>query len=86
MRHLSSATKNLPGFQVWQSEEENLCRIVEDKGCSKRCVYEQEFDEDEALPFDTYDAVAEKILKEYMEKHEGNFFAVVERLCRKVVR
>ena len=63
----------------------HVCRIIEDKGCSKRCVYEQEIDEDEILPFGAYDAIAERTLKEYMEKHEGEFFAVIERLCRKVV-
>lgn len=59
-----------------------VCRVIEDAGNSKRCVYEQEIDEDEILPFGAYDAIAERTLKEYMEKHEGNFFAVVERLCR----
>lgn len=63
----------------------HVCRIIEDKGCSKRCVYEQEIDEDEILPFGAYDAIAERTLKEYMKKHKGNFFAVIERLCRKVV-
>jgi len=64
----------------------HVCRIIEDTGNSKRCVCEQEIDEDEILPFGAYDAIAERTLKEYMEKHEGKFFAVVERLCRMVVR
>lgn len=64
----------------------HICRIIEDVGKSKRCVYEEEIDEDEILPFDTHDRIAEKILKRYTRKHEGNFFAVVERLCRRVVR
>lgn len=69
-----------------KTEWVHVCRIIEDKGCSKRCVYEEEIDEDEILPFGAYDAIAERTLKEYMKKHEGNFFAVVERLCRRVVR
>lgn len=64
----------------------HVCRVIEDTGNSKRCVYEQEIDEDEILPFGAYDAIAERTLKEYMKKHEGEFFAVVERLCRRVVR
>lgn len=69
-----------------EAEWVHVCRIIEDKGDYKRCVYEEEIDEDEILPFDTYDRIAEEILKRYMRKHEGNFFAVVERLCRRVVR
>ena len=69
-----------------ETEWVHICRIIEDVGESKRCVYEEEIDEDEILPFDTYDRIAEEILKRYMRKHEGNFFATVERLCRRVVR
>lgn len=69
-----------------KSEWVHVCRIIEDTGNIKRCVYEQDIEEDEILPFDTYDKIAEDILKEYCKNHEGNFFATVERICRKVVR
>lgn len=68
-----------------KTEWVHVCRIIEDKGYSKRCVYEEEIDEYEILPFDTYDKIAEDTLKEYMKNHEGNFFVTVERLCRRVV-
>lgn len=63
----------------------HVCRIIKNTGRKKVCVYEEEIDEDEILPFGAYDAIAERTLKEYMKKHKGNFFAVIERLCRKVV-
>lgn len=69
-----------------ETEWVHVCRVIEDTGNSKRCVYEKDIDEDEILPFDTYDKIAEDILKEYIRNHEGNFFAVVERICRKAVR
>lgn len=66
----------------FKTEWVHVCRIIEDTGNSKRCVYEQEIGEDEILPFGAYDAIVERTLKEYIKKHEGNFFAVVDRLCR----
>lgn len=69
-----------------ETEWIHVCRIIEDKGNSKHCVYEEEIDEYEILPFDTYDKIAEEVLEEYAKNHEGNFFATVERLCRRVVK
>lgn len=69
-----------------ETEWVHVCRIIDGTANFGRCVYEREIDEDEILPFDTYDRIAEEILKEYAEKHEGKFFAMVERLCRRAVR
>lgn len=65
-----------------ETEWVHACRIIEDLGDSKRCVYEQDIEEDDVLPFSLYDEIAEKILKKYCKNHEGNFFATVEWLCR----
>lgn len=77
----------------WKSEHEQIevewvhvYKIIEDTGNSKRCVYEKEIDKDEIFPFALCDSAAEEILKEYCKNHEGNFFATVERICRKAVR
>lgn len=69
-----------------ETEWVHVCRIIKDTGHKKECVYEEDIDEDEILPFGLYDSIAEKILKEYCKKHEGNFFVTVERICRKAVR
>lgn len=69
-----------------ETEWVHVCRIIEDTGSSKRFVYEEEIEEDDILPFETYDKMAEEVLKKYIKSHEGDFFVVVERLCRKVVR
>lgn len=70
----------------FETEWVHICRIIKDAGHKKECVYEEEIDEDEILPFSTYDGIAEKMLKEYCANHNGNFFATVERICRKVVK
>lgn len=69
-----------------KTEWVHICRIIEDTGRQKRCVYEKEISEDDVLPFGAWDGTAEEILKEYCERHEGSFFATVERICRKAVR
>lgn len=64
-----------------------ICRIIEDFDNKKQCVHEAQIEAD--MPFadyDQYERGAEEILKQYCRNHEGNFFAVVERLCRKAVR
>lgn len=60
-----------------------ICRIIEDTGNEKRCVYEKDIDKGEILPFGLYGSIAEEILKEYCKSREGYFFATVERICRK---
>lgn len=65
-----------------ETEWVHVCRIIEDTGNSKRCVYEEEIDEDEILPFGNCELNAERILKEYFKKHKGRFFATIERICR----
>lgn len=78
--------KNHTQFEV---EWVHICRIIEGEGNEKRCVYEKEIGEDDILPFDSYDGAAEKILKEYYAEpgnHALNLYAIVERICRKVVR
>lgn len=74
---------NHSGFET---EWAHVCKIIKDAGHKKECVYEKEIDEDEILPFSTYDGIAEKILKKYCANHNGNFFATVERICRRVVK
>ena len=69
-----------------ETEWVHVCRIIKDTGHKKECVYEEEIDEDEILPFSTYDGIAENVLREYCKSHKGKFFATVERLCRKVVK
>lgn len=62
----------------------NVCRIIEIQSNNfKKCVYEEDIT---GLP-DTahYSAVedkAQEILKKYIFEHEGNYFAIVERVCR----
>lgn len=60
----------------------HVCRIIDGTGSFNRCVYKKEIEDDDVLPFDTRDSVAERILKEYCKNHKGIFFALVERICR----
>lgn len=43
-----------------ETEWVHVCRIIEDTGDRKRCVYEKEIAEDDVLPFDFCDGAAEK--------------------------
>lgn len=71
--------------EKFETEWVHICRVIEDIGGKRQCVCEKEIKEDDILPFGTRDDVAEAVLKEYCKSHKGNFFATVERICRKVV-
>ena len=62
----------------------NVCRIiqVQDNG-AKKCVYEKDITGlGEHAPYSAVEDKTEEILKRYMSSHDGNYIAVVERVCR----
>ena len=80
------AAEFLEVLKKWKADHEkkpietefvNVVRVIEDAGDTKRCVYEEEIRYDE----DREEAQV-RVLKEYCEKHDGKFFAVMENICR----
>lgn len=67
-----------------ETEWVSICRIIEIMPDGrKRVVCEQDIDSDLPLPFDSGEnQEAERILKDYVREHEGEYFAVAERICR----
>ena len=75
-------SKHEPGKKEPEVEWVDMCRIIEVlPDGRKRCVHEEEFKSE--LPFggDEKEKV-ESILKRYISGHDGNYFAVVEHVCR----
>lgn len=84
------ADKTIEICKKWKAEHTpievewvHVCRTIEDTGNKKQCVFEKDICEDDVLPFENNETNAESILKEYCKNHKGNFFATVERICRK---
>lgn len=65
-----------------ETEWAYICRIIEDKGDSKKCVYEEDITVKGTNPFDSNQKTADDVLKEYCKTYKGKFFAVVEHVCR----
>ena len=60
-----------------ETEFAHIVRVIESTGNTKKCVYEEE------IPYsEDFDEAQERVLKEYYKNHDGNFFTVVERICR----
>ena len=60
-----------------KTESVGIVRVIEDTGFRRKCVYEEELTEREN-PMDA----KERVLKEYCQKHDGQFFTVFESICR----
>lgn len=60
-----------------ETEFVNIVRVIEDADDTKKCVYEEEIPYSEDL-----EEAQVRVLKEYCEKHDGKFIAVMENICR----
>lgn len=59
----------------------DICRIIEIQSNGfKKCVHEQEMDS--GISPENKELVAADILRRYISSHDGNYIAVVERVCR----
>lgn len=63
-----------------ETEWAYICRIIEDKGDSKKCVYEEDITPNKTN--DSNQKIVNDILRKYCETHKGKFFAVIEHVCR----
>ena len=60
----------------------DVCRIIEANSSVRHCVYEEVMHKDDESRHGWQKNAAAEILKKYISEHEGNYIAVVERVCR----
>lgn len=64
----------------------DICRIIEIQNNGfKKCVHEEDLfieNPETALPSNALTGKTEEVLKRYISSHDGNYIAVVERVCR----